>query len=57
MKSYEELNAEINAIHQEVVEAKKNKGANAPNEIKSHFKEFGFDVGMMKLSLAEGRKK
>ena len=56
MKSYDELKAEMETIQQQIVEAKKNKYANALKEVKRLFKEFGFSVGMLKGTLAEGRK-
>ena len=37
--------------------AKKNERANALKEVKRLCKEFGFTAGMLKGSLAEGRKK
>ena len=40
-----------------MVEAKKNKLATALKEVKRLCKEFGFIVGMLKGSLAEGRNK
>ena len=40
-----------------MVEAKKNERANALKEVKRLCKEFGFTAGMLKGSLAEGRKK
>ena len=40
-----------------MVEAKKNERANALKEVKCLCKEFGFTAGMLKGSLAEGRKK
>jgi len=40
-----------------MVEAKKNKSANELKEVKRLYKEFGFTAGMLKGSLAEGRKK
>jgi hypothetical protein len=56
MKSYNELKAEMEAIQQQMVEAKKNERANALKEVKRLCKEFGFTAGMLKGSLAEGRK-
>ena len=56
MKSYDELKAEMEAIQQQMVEAKKNERANALKEVKRLCKEFGFTAGMLKGSLAEGRK-
>ena len=57
MKSYDELKAEMEAIQQQMVEAKKNERANALKEVKRLCKEFGFTAGMLKGSLAEGIKK
>ena len=56
MKSYDELKAEMESIQQQMVEAKKNERANALKEVKRFCKEFGFTAGMLKGSLAEGRK-
>ena len=56
MKSYDELKAEIRAIQQQMVEAKKNELANALKEVKRLCKEFGYTAGMLKGSLAKGRK-
>lgn len=47
----------MEAIQQQMVEAKKNERANALKEVKWLCKEFGFTAGMLKGSLAEGRKK
>ena len=44
-KSYDELKAEMETIQQQMVEAKKNERTN------------GLTAGMLKSSLAEGRKK
>ena len=58
IKSYDELNkAEMESLQQQMVEAKKNKRANAEKGIKRHCKEFGFNVVMFKGPLAEGWKK
>ena len=57
MKSYDELKAEMETIQQQMAEAKKNERANALKEVKRLCKEFGFTAGMLKGSLAEGRKK
>jgi hypothetical protein len=51
------LKAEMEAIQQQMVEAKKNERANALKEVKRLCKEFGFTAGMLKGVLAEGRKK
>ena len=56
MKSYDELKAEMEVLQQQMVEAKKNESANALKEVKRLYKEFGFTAGMLKGSLAEGRK-
>ena len=53
---WDELKAEMEAIQQQMVEAKKNERANALKEVKRLCKEFGFTAGMLKGSLAEGRK-
>ena len=55
MKSYHELKAEMEAIQQQMVEAKKNKRANTLKEVKRLSKEFGFTAGMLKGALAKGR--
>ena len=47
MKSYDELKAEMEAIQQQMVEAKKNERANALKEVKRLCKEFGFTAGSM----------
>jgi hypothetical protein len=57
MKSYDELKAEMETIQQQMAEAKKNERTNALKEVKRLCKEFGFTAGMLKGSLAEGRKK
>ncbi|MDA7788976.1 hypothetical protein N8976_03630 [Gammaproteobacteria bacterium] len=40
-----------------MIEAKKNERAIALRELKHPCKEFGFNLGMLKGSLAEARKK
>lgn len=57
MKSYDELKAEMEAIQQQMVEAKKNERANALKEVKRRCKEFSFTARILKGSLAEGWKK
>jgi hypothetical protein len=57
MESHDELKAEMEAIQQQMVEAKKNERANALKEVKPLCKEFGFTAGIFKDSLAEGTKK
>jgi len=51
MQSYDKLKAEMEAIQQLMVEAKKN----AMKEVKRLCKEFGFTAGMLKGALAKGR--
>ena len=57
MKLYEKLKTHTEAIQQQMFEAKKNEQAKALKEVKRLCKEFGFTAGMLKGSLAEGRKK
>jgi len=57
MKSVLELKAEMEAIQQQLVEAKKNEHANALKDVKRLCKELGFTAGLLKGSLAEGRTK
>jgi len=57
MKFYDELKAEMEAIQQQLVEAKKNERADALKKVKPLCKEFGFTAGTLKGALAEGRKK
>jgi hypothetical protein len=56
MKSYDELKAEMEAIQQQMVEAKNNERTSALKEVKRLCKEFGFTAGMLKGSISEGRK-
>ena len=57
INSYEELKAEMETIQQQMTEANKSERTNVPKELKRLCKEFGFTAGMLKGSLAEGRKK
>ena len=57
MKSYDELKAEMETIQQLMVEAKKGELTTALKEVTRLCKEFGFTVGILKSSLAEGRQK
>ena len=57
MKSYDELKTEMEAIQQQMVEAKKDERADALKQVKRLCKEFGFTAGMLTGSLAKGRKK
>jgi hypothetical protein len=45
----------MEAMQQQIVEANRNERANALKEVKSICKEFGFNAGMLKGSLAKGR--
>ena len=47
----------MKVIQQQTVEAKKNERANPLREIKTLCKVFGFTAGMLKGSLAVGRKR
>ena len=55
MKSYVELKVYMEAIQQQIVEAKKNERANALKEVKRLCKEFGFKLACLG-SLAAGLK-
>ena len=55
MKSYDELKAEMEAIQQQMVEAKKNERANALKEVKRLCKQFGFTAGLLKGALSKGQ--
>ena len=57
MKSYDELKADMEAIQQQMVEAKKNERANTLKEVKRLCKKFEFTGGMLKGLLVEERKK
>ena len=46
----------MEAIQQQMVEAKKSERANALKEVKRLCKEFGLTAGMLKGALAGGRK-
>lgn len=48
MNSYDELKAKMEAIQQQMAEAKKNEHVNALKEIKRLCKEFSFTAGMLK---------
>jgi len=56
MKLYDELKAEMETIQQQMAEAKKNERTAVLKKVKELGKEFGFTAGMLKGSLAEGRK-
>jgi uncharacterized membrane protein (DUF106 family) len=57
MQPHSDLKTEMEAIQQQMIEAKKNERANALKKIKRMCKKFGFTDGILKGSLAEGRKK
>lgn len=55
MKFYYELKAEMKAIQQQMIEAKKNERADALKKVRRLRKDFGFTTGVLKGSFAEGR--
>ncbi|MEO9493957.1 MAG: hypothetical protein ABJF60_18695 [Roseobacter sp.] len=55
MKSHEKRKAEMETIHQQMVEAKKSEHTAALKKVTELCKAFGFSAGMLKGSLAEGR--
>ena len=55
--SFIDRKAEMEAIQQQMAEAKKNERTSALKEVKRLCKEFGFTAGMLKGSIAEGRMK
>lgn len=57
MKSYDDSKAEIEAIQQQIVEAKKNERGNTLKEVKRRYKEFFITTALKKGSLAQGRIK
>ena len=56
IKYHVELKAEIELIQQQIVDAKKNKCADALKEVKRLCKELQFTAGMFKATLTECRK-
>ena len=56
MKSYGELNAEMEAIQQQMAEAVKNERAYALKEVMRLCKESGFTAGILQGSHIAGRK-
>ena len=56
MKSYNEVKAEMKAMQQQMVEAKKNEHANALKEVKLLFKEFDFSTEILRGKLGNGRR-
>ena len=57
MKLGIELKTEMETIPHQMVEAKKNKHADALNEVKRSCGGFDFTAGFLKNSLAKGRRK
>ena len=57
IKIYDELKAEMEAIQRQMVLAKKNERATEQKKVNILCKDFGFNGGVLKGSLAEGRKK
>jgi hypothetical protein len=57
LKSYDELKAKMETIHQQMVEANKSERTSALKEAKRLCKDFSFTAGMHKDVLAGGRKK
>ena len=55
-KFYGELEAEMEAIQQQMADAKKIERSKALKEAKCFCKDFGFTAGTLKGSLAEGRE-
>jgi hypothetical protein len=47
----------LNKRNEKMIEAKKNESTNALKKLTRLCKEFGFTAGMLKGSLAEGRRK
>ena len=56
MKSYEELKSEMKQLENQMVSARKRERADALKQVRKLCKEFGFTAGMLKASLAQGRK-
>ena len=57
MKSYDELKPEMEVNQKQLVDATENGHAYALKNVKPIFKEFGYNAGLLKGSLIEGRKK
>ena len=56
IKSYDVLKPEMETIQQQMVESKKNERIKARKKVKRLYNYFGFTAGMLKDSIAEGRK-
>ena len=54
MKSYDELQDEMESIQQQMVEAKKIERTDSLKKVKDLCKEIGFTSGMLKGALVEG---
>ena len=48
IKSFDEMNADMEAIQQKMLGTRRNKRANALNEVRSLGEEFGLAIGMLK---------
>ncbi len=57
MKSYDELKAEMEAIQQQMIEAKKNERANALKEVKRLCKELALLLGCLKGLLLKAERR
>lgn len=57
MKPYDKLKAEMEAIQQLIVQAKKEECASERKKVKRLCKEFGLTAGMPKGALAQSWKK
>ena len=56
MKFYDELKAEMEAVQQQLFEAKENEHPNALKEMKGLYKEFGVTTETLKGSITKGRE-
>lgn len=54
VKTYDDLQANMRTIGQQLIEAKKNERAYALKEVKRVYKKFGFTAGMRRESLTNG---
>ena len=57
MKSYEQIKAEMKKLERQMAEAKKREKTEALKTVRKLCREFGFTEGMLKASLAPGRKR
>jgi len=56
MKSYDELKSEMDQLEDQMVETKNRDRSESLKKVKDLRKEFVFTTGIMKGSLAEGRR-